>query len=208
MNYKKIFLFVNIFFGGGSLIFLTIGTTLALFSIVLIIIFLVLSFIFFIIFIIPEFLNIAKVFAISRYGSHEDNDLLSHFADMYFNKIFAGRISTQVDITNEEQMTVFADGLINMYRSDVLPEAKMFYPELPESYWVSLFNSLENVEKDVMLQVFFPEIYGGLEPINPTQKFLDKFPFMNKNTLHNLIKWWKRFKLKMEWQDRVDGIQR
>jgi len=208
MHYKKINNFVNLFFAGGSFLFLIIGITFVPFGLWIMVSSFVLSFILFSVFIFSELLNFAKAFAISKFGSREDNDLLSHFSDLFFAMTFAGRISTQVDITNEEQMTVFADGLINMYGSEVMAEARKFYPELSEQYWISNFSTLAAVEKSVMLHVFFSDTYGGLDPIKPEKKLIEKFPFMSQNTLKEIIIWWKRFKLKMEWQDRVDGIQR
>lgn len=208
MYYKKVFFLVNLFFGGGSLLFLIFGTTLVLNGIWIMVVSLVFSFLFFTVYIFPELLNVAKVFAISRFGSRNDNDLMSHFAEMYFMQIFEGRISTQVDITDEEQMTGFADGLIKMFSSSVLAEMAKFYPDVSEQYWVSALNSLVRVEKDVMLHIFFPNTYGGLDLISPDEKLKEKYPFMSKNILRQLIRWWKNFKIKMEWQDRVDGIQR
>jgi hypothetical protein len=208
MHYRKVIFLVNLFFAAGSFLFFDAGILFVRFSVWIMVGFFILGFILFMFFIIPELMNFAKVYAISRYGSREDNDLSSHFADLFFARIFAGKILTQVNIKNEEEMTTFADGLINIYGSEVLPEVLKFYPDVSEQYWISLFKSLVSVEKEVMLHIFFSEKYGELEAIKPAVKLKENYPFMSVSTLEQLIKWWKSFKLKMEWQDRVDGIQR
>jgi hypothetical protein len=208
MHYKKVNFLVNLFFAAGSFLFFDAGILFIRFGVWIMVVLFIVSFLMFMFFIVPELMNIAKVYAISRYGSREDHDLSSHFADLFFARMFAGRIITQVNTKNEDEMTTFAEGLINIYGPEVLAEVLKYYPDVAEQYWTSLYKSLIRVEKDVMYHIFFPEKYGELDATKPAVKLKGNYPFMNVSAMEQLIKWWKNFKLKMEWQDRADGIQR
>lgn len=201
MYYKKLFTIVNLSIAGTAFLFLVIGASGFSFSLL----FLPLAFLTVIIFIIPDLLSLVRRVAISRFGSHEENDILSHFADLFFGKIVFSNISTQLDVKNEPQMTAFAEALKNMFGEDVLPDMKKLYPEVSEQQWEGFFNSLVSAGKNAMHLVFFPEASENQNPAQIVQKLKEQHPFMAENTTGRLVEWWRRLKSKMEWQNRVDG---
>jgi hypothetical protein len=202
MHYKKLFTIVNLSIAGTAFLFLVIGASGFSFSLL----FIPLTFLIVMIFVNPDLLNLVRRIAISRFGSHEENDILSHFADVFFGKVVVSNVSAQLDIKNEPQMIAFADALKHMVGGDVLPDMKKFYPEVSEQQWDVFFNSLVSAGKNAMQHVFFPG-----ENQNPTQivqTLKEQYPFMAENTAGRLVEWWRRLKSKMEWQNRVDGTQR
>lgn len=204
MYYKKLFTIVNLSIAGTAFLFLVIGASGFSFSLL----FLPLAFLTVIIFIVPDLLSLVRRIAISRFGSHEENDIMSHFADLFFGKIVFSNISTQLDVKNQPQMTAFAEALKNMFGEDILPDMKKLYPEVSEQQWEVFFNSLVNSGKSAMNLVFFPEPSENQNATQIVQKLKEQHPFMAENTAGRLVEWWRRLKSKMEWQNRVDGTQR
>jgi len=190
------------------LIFLWAGFVAIRFSILLVVIFFIAAFLFFSFFYIPDFMNVARIFVISQYGSREDQDLLSHFAELFFTAMLKGKISTQVNIADEDEMTKFAGSLVSLYAPDAVTSLLNYYPNIAEDYWKSNFQNMEDIEKETMRHVLFPEKYGGVDSPKLLDDLLLRFPFVDKSLLNKLIKWWKNFKAKMEWQDKMDGTQR
>ncbi len=207
MFYKKVNTIVSLSLAGGTILFL-LGFFIFLFTPWLGIFCGLLALLFTLVAMNPDLLNLVRRIAISRFGSHEENDILAHFADVFFAKIITSNISAQLDVKNESDMVAFADALKNMFGEDVLLDIKKFYSEVSEPQWENFFNSLIRVGKDAMHYVFFPETNGNLNPTQAAQKLKEQYPFMTEDTLRKLIEWWGRFKAKMEWQNQADSAQR
>ena len=208
MKYKTVNILVGVIFAVGSILFLVVGLALVRLSPWIMAGFLFLSFLCWLVFIFPQLLKGARRFAISRFGSRADEELRIHFFDMFFTRQFEGRISTQVNIQNREEMEVFAVNLVKIFVPEAVQEAQEYYPEIPGQYWSDCFESLANVEKSAMGMICFPENDDGTYFNETAGEVLRTYPFVSKTIWDHLIRWWMDFKVKMEWQDRVDGIQR
>jgi hypothetical protein len=208
MDYRQITFLVSGFFATGSLVFFLAGILFVPFGIAVMVFFFLLAFLFFIVLITPEWRKMTEIYVVSRFGSRKDNDLLEHFGNIFFSQMINAKIATQVNITSEDEMMVFADGLINMFGPNSIENARFYYPDVADDYWKVCLVSLLSLEKNIMLKVFFPEKHGDLIPEKTEEEFAINYPYLHRNTLYQLIKWWRTFKTKMEWQDRMDGIQR
>ncbi len=208
MKYKTINILVGVIFAVGSILFLTAGLALVRLSTWIMAGFLFLSFLCWLVFIFPQLLKGARRFAISRFGSRADEELRVHFSDVFFTRQFAGRISTQVNIRDREDMEVFAVNLVKIFAPEAVQEAQEYYPEILGQYWTDCFESLANVERSAMELVCFPEKDDGTYLKETAGEVLRTYPFVSKAIWDHLIRWWMDFKAKMVWQDRMDGIER
>jgi len=204
MPYKKLFLIFHIVtWGGLLLIYLNFvfwsSTDLAFYLFIAGILYFVL------LASVPGIIKKEKQILVASFGSREDNDVKAHVAELFFRKVLSGRIITQLDPRNEDQLTVFAENLKGIYGEEVASRIGSFYPDLSPERIDAFMDVCVKIGKEIMFYVFFPERRGGADQAAAEAKLAGLYPFLSSASIRRIYLWWKNFKAKQEWQARVEG---
>jgi hypothetical protein len=205
LKYRKVFNIINLSLVAGVFLVPFVGLALMDFSLWLTIGCILVSITCGIILVVPDLSAMVKRTAIARFGSHEETDILTHYSDTIFKRIFTTPISTQLDIGNEAQIKQFIESLIAICSVEVLPSVARFYPEVDEMQWKRYEESLLKVAVDSMRVIFFSETSTNPDLSEAAQRLKKQYLFMDETTLQRLVEWWNGLKRRMESQNRQDG---
>jgi hypothetical protein len=154
---------------------------------------------------IPAIAEIERQLLVRKFGSRDDNDILAHIAEIYYRKVLPGKILVQLDSHDEAELTGFAENIKGMYGSEVIPSIKKFYPELADERIDSFLTDCMRAGKEMMYYVFFPDLRGEADQPTTEAKIANLYPFLSTALIRRIFYWWKEFKVKLEWQTKIEG---